>query len=472
MFLSTEKCNNSGECVDACPTDAIRIVDGKAFSCITCGKCMEVCPNNAIFKTKYGGYVVDRAKCNLCGMCMVNCPVDNITVKDGKIMGICSRCGVCVDACPNDARVDASKIEDEKQIATLESLNAKIPVDDEEPPKKKMTNRLNIGTVHEDCIKCGRCAYFCPSNAIKFSYIEPGVCTKCDSCIDVCPRDAIGPKEEGGEYFIDMGKCAVCYKCLIECPNDAITTEHQVLEIHHPEYDVENDTAMIACLSCGLCAEACPTNGLSVISKRIRYDVDYCSLANNVNGDEHCAKDFDHAPCVNACPQGILQFVPDSKITLEGICVSCGGCVDACKYDARKFGNTMWKGEVGVQCIKCGICVEVCPNDALSIKDGQVKLNFDKCVLCEKCAMHCPVNALPKTTPLKMKIANGYSMINNKLCIDCGLCYEKACIFHAISKKENGDLTINNKACIYCGACKTICPANAIKIQRDFEASI
>ena len=71
MFLSNPgKCDGSGNCVDACPTDAIKLVDGKVVSCITCGKCEGVCPNKAIYENKFGGYVVDRTKCNLCGMCM------------------------------------------------------------------------------------------------------------------------------------------------------------------------------------------------------------------------------------------------------------------------------------------------------------------------------------------------------------------------------------------------------------------
>lgn len=449
MFLTTKDCNGSGECVEACPTDAIKLVDGKAVSCITCGKCQRVCPNKAIFKNQLGGYVVDRTKCNTCGMCINVCPVDVITIKDGKLMGLCSNCGVCVAPCSQHAR----------------KPQPKRPVKME----NELVNRVNIGTNHDDCIECGRCAYVCPTNSIKFSYIEPGVCTKCDICVDVCPRNAIGPIEEGGEYFIDMKKCAICYKCLIECPNDAIEANHLELTINHPEYDVENDTRMISCIECKLCADACPTDALQVINKRLRYDVDYCSMMNG--SDDPCARDIDHAPCTTACPQGVLQLVPESPITLEGLCVECSICVKECKYDARKFGRTTWEGEIKDNCIKCGLCIDVCPKDALWIQDGEVKVNFDKCVLCEKCAMYCPVNAIPKTTPLKIKIESGYSMLNNKLCIECGLCVE-ACPFKAIDTDEDGNLHINNNRCIYCGACKTACPARAIKIQRNFEATI
>ena len=53
MFLSTNKCDGSGDCIKQCPTKAIRYIGGKAFSCLTCGKCYEACPNDAIFKNNH-----------------------------------------------------------------------------------------------------------------------------------------------------------------------------------------------------------------------------------------------------------------------------------------------------------------------------------------------------------------------------------------------------------------------------------
>lgn len=449
MFLTTKDCNGSGECVEACPTDAIKLVNGKAVSCITCGKCQRVCPNKAIFKNDLGGYVVDRTKCNTCGMCINVCPVNVITIKDGKLMGLCSNCGVCVAPCPQNARKPQP------------SRPVKMEND--------VVNRVNIGTNFEDCIECGRCVYACPTNAIKFSYIEPGVCTKCDICVDACPTGAIGPVEEGGEYFIDADKCVLCYKCLVDCPNDAITQDDLTLTIHHPDYDVENDTRIISCIECELCADACPTEALSVVDGKIRYRVEECTLVNG--SDNPCARDIEHAPCTQACPQGVLELLPESKITLEGLCMECGICVDECKYDARSLVETTWNGEIKSNCIKCGLCIEVCPKDALWLQDGEIKVNFDKCVLCEKCGMYCPVNAIPKTTPLKIRIASGYTMLNNKLCIECGRCKE-ACPFKAISIDDDGNYHVNNQRCIYCGACKTACPARAIKIERNYEATI
>ena len=85
MFVSTNTCDGKGECIKQCPTKAIRLINGKALSCLTCGLCYKNCPSNAIFINSYGGYVVDRAKCSGCGMCMYNCPIDNIKIEDGIV---------------------------------------------------------------------------------------------------------------------------------------------------------------------------------------------------------------------------------------------------------------------------------------------------------------------------------------------------------------------------------------------------
>jgi len=50
--VDTEKCSGRMKCLRMCPTQAIRIRDGKAViieeKCIDCGECITVCPHNAI----------------------------------------------------------------------------------------------------------------------------------------------------------------------------------------------------------------------------------------------------------------------------------------------------------------------------------------------------------------------------------------------------------------------------------------
>ena len=89
-------------CMNACPRDAITIVDHKAHidkeKCIECGRCMSACPYSAIVKNtrpcvnacKPGAIsidqdnqkaVIDESKCISCGACVYQCPFGAISDK-------------------------------------------------------------------------------------------------------------------------------------------------------------------------------------------------------------------------------------------------------------------------------------------------------------------------------------------------------------------------------------------------------
>ncbi len=53
IMLDKDKCKGCTNCMKRCPTQAIRLIDGKAFinsdKCIHCGECIKICPYSAYF---------------------------------------------------------------------------------------------------------------------------------------------------------------------------------------------------------------------------------------------------------------------------------------------------------------------------------------------------------------------------------------------------------------------------------------
>ncbi len=115
-------CLGLGDCVRACPSDAICLDDGIAriitSRCIGCGLCKSQCPKGIISMVpQETGEVVmcsnkqkgaDAMKacknaCIGCKKCEKSCPEGAIKVTDNLAVidyNICKNCGACVDVCP------------------------------------------------------------------------------------------------------------------------------------------------------------------------------------------------------------------------------------------------------------------------------------------------------------------------------------------------------------------------------------
>lgn len=114
-------CSAGGDCVRACPLNAIEIVDGVAkvsrSKCVGCGICVKTCPKNIIelipskqrtavaCASKAKG-TVSKDKCDVscvgCGLCARKCQSGAIGVENCLAVidyDKCKGCGECIDAC-------------------------------------------------------------------------------------------------------------------------------------------------------------------------------------------------------------------------------------------------------------------------------------------------------------------------------------------------------------------------------------
>ena len=260
------------------------------------------------------------------------------------------------------------------------------------------------------------------------------------------------------EGVIDEKKCTLCLKCISECPNSAMYTEDFKVHIRKPEEGEEIKGSIVSCLNCGLCAEACTHGALRVMDGKLRYDPTLC-------------KECSTMECLDVCPVGTIRESKDPERRIEGFCVSCGKCVQSCDVNkARNLKVVEWDGVVTEDCISCGICSELCPKGAITLRRGSIDVDMDKCILCEKCAIHCPVDAIPRTATTKKSIKEGFTFVQEKMCMNCKLC-TKICPEEAVNEDSEGKIVVDDSKCIYCGACSNACPARAIILEREFEVS-
>lgn len=105
-YFVTDACRNcvAHKCVNACPVNAIVIIQNKAFidqeKCVECGKCAAACSYNAILENQRP--------------CSRACEVDAITSNSKRQAEIdhdlCVSCGSCISACPFGAIAEKSEL--------------------------------------------------------------------------------------------------------------------------------------------------------------------------------------------------------------------------------------------------------------------------------------------------------------------------------------------------------------------------
>ena len=127
VTLERDKCKGCTTCLKRCPTEAIRIRDGKASiigeRCIDCGVCGMSCPAGAVMDASGRVCarvpvkerripVIDGELCSACQICVTFCAAKALAISEPRARGDveahcvlakpekCVGCGVCELECP------------------------------------------------------------------------------------------------------------------------------------------------------------------------------------------------------------------------------------------------------------------------------------------------------------------------------------------------------------------------------------
>jgi energy-converting hydrogenase A subunit Q len=355
--INPKLCRRCGACVGACKTGAIQLIASgteEAHSeidenkCVRCGYCSRVCPTEAI---KYGkilprsvvggkAIVVNQKDCIGCMTCTRVCPSKG-AINVGKISKLpyidpsyCARCEECLEVCPTTAIKYSSRkraYEQFSKIKTMEIVSELLEKESEKLAKDagKIDNALNkilrdvsyqneqeefsidvtsiikekiegfvdsglemndikeiieftspkrqITVIDENCIGCGACIDQCPVSCIELEMPSPvhigPECVYCGKCSSICPVSAVELKEEyfeteddkillkrhritgprNGEVEVDDTICQACGVCANNCPVDALTLENDKISVNQE-----------ICIACGECQSLCPVNSIKV----------------------------------------------------------------------------------------------------------------------------------------------------------------------------------------------------------------
>ena len=282
-------------CVDACPVDAMRLIDKHVKlhvpNCTLCGACAAVCPVDALYVAKPGGDALDKAfaEAKQSGTLAVRCemaareeaPQSGASLRVPCLSGLdfsrladaaaggmtaltltAGDCARCPRANPKEPVAET----DGNLQGFFESAGAKTTVTLKRAPRTvDMSRRRLFGGFLR---KSGADAQAAPAPDSAFARIadepEKRLPDSRRRFIDAMKTFAAGspdaPAAADGLLVTVTGKadaCSMCGICEMVCPTEAIKTVREV-------EGFRVSCVRAHCVGCGLCADICFPHALSL----------------------------------------------------------------------------------------------------------------------------------------------------------------------------------------------------------------
>ncbi len=213
---------------------------------------------------------------------------------------------------------------------------------------------------------CGACGFSgCPGYAAAMSKGEakPGLCSPGGAETARKCAEILGSGEVEVEYKTALVRCMGSYdntsdKMVYDGIQSCSASAFLMGGISSCRY---------GCMGMGDCVRACEYGAVSVCNGVAKIDPAKC---------RGCSK------CVEACPKGLIKFVPlkrqavvrcsncdkgrDVMPVCKIGCIGCMKCQKACEYGAVTVVNNLAWVDAS-KCVGCGKCVEACPRHVITL---------------------------------------------------------------------------------------------------------
>lgn len=128
-------------------------------------------------------------------------------------------------------------------------------------------------------------------------------------------------------------------------------------------------------------------------------------------------------------------------------------------------------------CTQCFECAKACPSHLIIKGQGgfpEVSFARHGCDFCEACVRACPEDALSFNEENQHKPWQQLAVISDEcfarrgvICRSCGEMCESRAIQFKPALAGKSQVSINASACTGCGECVHVCPAHAIKVEKN-----
>jgi Fe-S-cluster-containing hydrogenase component 2 len=117
-------------------------------------------------------------------------------------------------------------------------------------------------------------------------------------------------------------QCSGCRTCQVVCAlhNQRETNPSKAALIIEGCFPSPGTYKVHICNQCGVCADTCPTDAISLRGGAYIIDNDLCIACMN---------------CVEACPKSVMIQHSSSKVPIK--CTNCGECVNICPREVLSF---------------------------------------------------------------------------------------------------------------------------------------